>query len=572
MPTKRVDEVLADLVKPLGLWQVATILSICLSLPNAAIIAVFVNSFPNYRCKAEPVLEEYFTQNNLTFLEAANVIGPVDNTTSFISACQMYNIQKPENFSLANLLYLYSESRSETTTCKNGYIHEYADYQYKGGVVPEWSLYCDRAWQVPFNESAYVFGMLIGYICGGWFTDRMGRRRVMLIVAALEVLTHIATVLSPNHVVYIICRILAACFSAARFSACNVLITEISTPKYRATLSAIQTICQLSAQRALLSSMSLVLPYWRQLYGVILGCSCLSFFGFFIIPESPKWLLARGDIQGAGKVLYRGYRINTWFSNLFKNKTPPMSEEEFMECIGFKETAGGTSPDGAPPKKPKISMLHLFNHEMAKTTLLSIVIFTCQTTCVLGMSFYASSIRAPIALVIILNSIVIIPGAFLAALLFRVCRYRKKPLFSVVSCIVACLWFVGLFTVLLQPESDLLLTIMANVIMLGQQATQKMIFVYIPELYSPLYRTQAMGLAAGLSRLGGSTYPLINRLDSTFRHGFPLIIFATITTVQMVVILFLKDTNGEVMLSKKLPENEKDLEISESGEGENANK
>ncbi|VDN12726.1 unnamed protein product [Dibothriocephalus latus] len=490
------------------------------------------------------------------FEDVARVLGPLAENRALIGGCELYSFERLENDTHHTLLELYenaSHSGKAGTPCPYGYVYKYTSFQYQGGIVQEWDLVCDKAWQVPLNESAYMAGMLMGYICGGWLSDRIGRRRTMLYSGLIEIALNVAICFCPNHLTYIILRFLVSTFFTTRTSAFIVLLTEITTAKYRSILSAIGTILQLSIQRVLLGVSARYFTNWRVLYAVSLAPNALVLFSPLCLPESPKWLAAQKSYRPVGEVLYSAYQWNRRFRNaccLGSKPEPVMKKEEFLDRLGISapsnDAASRLTPSGEEPGgKTDFSILHLFHRGLRGTTILTTALLTCQITTMFGITFYASHIRQHVSMVVIINALANIPGALLAAALYRFFRYRKKPLAAVFFITVLFLCAAAVHTLLLQPKSDHLLNILTNISIFFFSAAQRMIFVYVPELFQPLYRNRGFGIAAGLSRIGALSFPLINRLDTTVLHGLPLAVYATLTACQLLILFFVEDTNGE---------------------------
>ncbi|VDL89851.1 unnamed protein product [Schistocephalus solidus] len=404
----------------------------------------------------------------------------------------------------------------------------------------------------------------------------------MLYSGLIEIALNVAICFCPNHITYVILRFLVATFFTTRTSAFIVLLTEITTAKYRSTLAAISTVLQLSIQRVMLGISALYFTNWRMLNAVSLLPNALVLFSPLCLPESPKWLAAQELYRPAGDVLYSAYRWNRIFRNaccLRSKRECIMKKEEFLNRLGINtpsdDVASRLSPFGEENGvRTDFSILHLFHPDLRGTTILTTALLTCQITNMFGITFYASNIRQHVSMVVIVNALANIPGALLAAGLYRIFRYRKKPLAAVFFITALFLCTASVHTLLLQPKSDYLLNILTNIAIFFISASQRMIFIYVPELFQPLYRNRGFGIAAGLSRIGALSFPMINRLDTGVMHGLPLAVYAALTVCQLLILFFVEDSNGErVVVALQTPsrnDRTKIIEVvpSEAGIGE----
>ncbi|VDN12711.1 unnamed protein product [Dibothriocephalus latus] len=468
MDDLKVDEALAGIVHPDGFWQFIVVILTALSIPGTAIISVFTNSSPKYRCRLEPQIEAWLLNASSTsnatrwdIRSVAEFFGPKLSHPTAVRACEVYAVDRLQNATIEKLFLYQSQTLPLVRDkCPFGFVYEYDWYQFPGGLVEEWDLVCDRAWEVPFNESIYMLGMLIGYLVGGWFSDRFGRRLVIL------------------------------------------------------------------------------------------------------ASESPKWLVARARYRDAGDVLYRGYRMNAYVRNLFASvskRSPLVSRKEFFALIGVpdesvkdKSAEQDIVRSGHFARRAgKFTVFQLFNRTMVATTLLCTILIAGHLTCVFGIAFYSANIRLYTSYVLMINAVASIPGSLLFAGLYRCFRFRKRPLMVIYLVTAAVLWIASLYTIILQPKNDIALNVLMAVVTMMLTTGSKMVFVYVPELYSPVYRNRGLGVCAGLARVGVFWFPLINRLDSSVKHGFPLTIYAGIITLQMVILCFLRDTNGEASVTAR---------------------
>ncbi|BHF71631.1 hypothetical protein SprV_0401469100 [Sparganum proliferum] len=573
----KVDELLAEVVQPIGFWQIGLVILNALSSPNTVVLAIFINSFPNHRCKMSPDIEAWLANATSTAVNStvwsigqiAELFSPPSDSTTVIRACEIYSIERPVNSTVEDYIALFVNASARglpTEKCPYGFVYDYSPHQYPGGVVEEWDLVCSRAWEAPFNESAYMAGMCLGFVVGGWLSDRLGRRIAILSTGVAEFVLCLLACLSPHHMFYASIRFLtAACFSA-RIAVATVVAAELTTARYRSILNATGLVIQLTVHRVLIGLLAYFVDRWRILTACMLFLNGGVLILCFVLPESPKWLAARGRVDATGRSLYAGYRTNLRFTNFFSKRVDRrncMNEGEFLAlisppCLSIAAETEEDDEDRAPAGDVEVEMraseehLPSLNSELVWTTFLAVVLLTCHTTGLYGMIFYSMHIRFHVSVVVAINAVANMPGCFLSACLYRLFRFRKKPLLGLILVASTFQSIAALHTLIVQPDNDILLNVFGNIIILLQTAGIMMLFVYVPELYPPLQRNRGFGISAGVSRLGALTFPFINRLDADIRHGLPLAIYAGISVIQLLVLLFLKDTNGEVVPSRQI--------------------
>jgi len=155
--------------------------------------------------------------------------------------------------------------------------------------------------------SSVLFGAMIGAALGGRLTDKLGRRKILIICAVISFLGVLATVLANGVLWLLIARIVVgAAFGVLSF-AVPLYISEISSATNRGKLVSIFVFAILSGVL-----ISYLVDYffsahseWRLMFAVGLVPAFLLFVGMFFLPESPRWLVKHGYDDKARDILMR---------------------------------------------------------------------------------------------------------------------------------------------------------------------------------------------------------------------------------------------------------------------------
>ncbi len=152
-----------------------------------------------------------------------------------------------------------------------------------------------------------LYGTVLGSLLGSWPTDRFGRRRTLLWIGVLYLISAIGTALAPQVYIFIAARFIGGLGIGISTVAAPLYISEIAPPKYRGRLAGmfqfniVFGILMAFASNALLAGLGE--SAWRWMLGVAAVPSLLYTVLCFGIPESPRWLLGRGDRAQGMKVL-----------------------------------------------------------------------------------------------------------------------------------------------------------------------------------------------------------------------------------------------------------------------------
>lgn len=159
---------------------------------------------------------------------------------------------------------------------------------------------------------------------------------------------------------------------------------ELVGPSHRVLCTILLNIAY-SIGLVLLAIVVYVVRDWRYLSLAVSVPLLLLYSCFFILPESPRWLIATGNFKQAAKVMKSMARFN--------GKTVPDDYEQVLRDKMMVKRADGAerTPDGGRSDDvPSLGMLDLFRtpNMRAKTLIITFIWFS--NTCVyVGLSYYA---------------------------------------------------------------------------------------------------------------------------------------------------------------------------------------
>jgi len=153
-----------------------------------------------------------------------------------------------------------------------------------------------------------LVGVLVGALAAGAVGDWIGRRRVMLVNLAWFSLGMGATALTHTVQTFAITRFLTGIGVGALVATVGALVAEFAPPGRRNRLNAV-VYSGVPAGGVLASVIALLMPDsagWRPLFWIgALPIILLLPLAIILLPESPKWLQARGRTQAAEELAGR---------------------------------------------------------------------------------------------------------------------------------------------------------------------------------------------------------------------------------------------------------------------------
>jgi sugar porter (SP) family MFS transporter len=198
------------------------------------------------------------------------------------------------------------------------------DWVVIGGAKPFYESYFSltRASQIGWANSCALIGCFIGSFAGGRLSDRIGRKRVLTIAAALFTVSSLLTGWSFSFVAFIVWRIVGGIAIGLASNVSPTYIAEISPAAFRGRLVSLNQLAIvvgiLGAQVANwrisrpmpegLSTQAMLASWnvqygWRWMFTAVAVPSLLFLIAIPFIPESPRWLVAHYNAPAAEDVL-----------------------------------------------------------------------------------------------------------------------------------------------------------------------------------------------------------------------------------------------------------------------------
>ncbi len=155
--------------------------------------------------------------------------------------------------------------------------------------------------------SSVMLGAAIAAALAGWLSAQLGRRRALIASAVLFVAGALLSASAWSTESLIFARIvLGLAVGVAAFTA-PLYLAEVAPMSNRgAIISMYQLMITIGILAAFLSDTAFsYYGAWRWMLGVIAIPGALFLLGVLALPESPRWLMLRGRVEEARKVLHR---------------------------------------------------------------------------------------------------------------------------------------------------------------------------------------------------------------------------------------------------------------------------
>jgi putative MFS transporter len=346
------------------------------------------------------------------------------------------------------------------------------------GVRQAWHLSIDT---ISFITSASFVGMFIGATTGGWFSDRVGRKRALVVTTIWYSGFSLLNAFAWDVNSLFATRLLTGVGLSSMTVVAMTYISEMFPAKLRGRYQAlILTIglCGIPVTAYVARFIIPVAPWgWRAVF--VWGSLAMAFpFLARRLEESPRWFEHQGRQEDADAVMARiEARVTAEHGGLPEVKATALMA---ARSGGFREIIASGS---------------------LGRLLLLMSVWMCQTLGIYGFLSWVPTLLVEHGFSVVRSleqssamSIGAVPGAWIASKLSD--RWERKNLIGIVAVAIAvCGLSYGL------SFQTTTIVIFGFLVAMGQQVFAALLYAYTPECFPTEVRNTGTGLSYGMGRL-----------------------------------------------------------------------
>jgi sugar porter (SP) family MFS transporter len=386
------------------------------------------------------------------------------------------------------------------------------------------------AW-LGITVSAALWGTLAGALLAGIPGDRYGSRDTLRILALFYVVGGIGCAFAWDWGSLVFFRVIAGLAVGGSSVLAPVYISEISPPARRGQLVAafqfmvIFGILLAYVSNAIIAAVEPGEIAWRWKLGIA-AVPALVFLGLlFRIPDSPRWLIMRGEEaearQSLGRIGMEGATVDAEIADINAGLAEQPSGSERLSWRRHR-------------KPIMLAMLVAGFNQLS-----GINAFLYYLNDIFGRS---SSALSPDVQAIIIG---LVNGVFTFVGMLLIDRLGRRTLLMIGSIGMAACLFVGGLSLLGTLPSWVLLPALIGFIAFFAPSTGAVIWVYISEVFPTQVRSRGSAIGAsthwGLNAIIAAAFPPIAAISA----GLPFIFFAVMMALQFVVVwAYFPETKG----------------------------
>ncbi|XP_074038895.1 solute carrier family 22 member 13-like isoform X2 [Leptinotarsa decemlineata] len=367
--------------------------------------------------------------------------------------------------------------------------------------------------------------------CTSYEYDTFGRKMPLIFEVLLQATTGLLTAFVPWFWAFMILRFLAAAATGGTMITSFVLIMEIVGLKRRTIVSILYQV-PMSLGHAMMSLISYYLREWRKFQIAISAPSFFLLSYYFLIPESPRWLLLVGKRDKAIDMLSRAAKHNG-----LPTDSIAQDVDNYLSGSSKKTTKKG-------------NVLDLFRSAILRTYTL-VLCFNWLVCCLgyYGLSQFIGKFGGDIFIKVMISGLTQIPSLILAAWLTN--AWGRKWTMIVANVITG----ISLLLMIITPSEPI--WIHSLFVLTGISGTFlgfPTIYIWSGELFPTPIRNSGMGICSMSGRVGSMIAPFVADIQSGKGWMSPFI-FGVVPLIGAALCYFLPET-----LNCQLPKSIEDVE------------
>lgn len=372
--------------------------------------------------------------------------------------------------------------------CSIAFMFDSLDFQVLGLIAPllsrEWGL---QPQTLGVLFSATAFGMLAGTYAFGTLSDRIGRRAAFQLTVAIFAIASGACAFAQDATQLAILRFLTGLGIGGFVPVDTAVMSEYMPAKRRGRMMGLWAIFFPVGGLVAAWLASLIIPSlgWRAMFLIGVVPAVMVLVVRFVIPETPRFLLARGRLNEARESI-------RWIA---MGAIPP--------------SLSGSIPRSPEQGKPNFSVMELFAPQYRRRTLLAWGIWFFWSFSYFGIILWLPTLLIKYKGIPPAQVFAFIVGFMVSGIAGRVVvamivdQMGRKPV------LVACGIFAGVFMLLFGQQTTLTgLMIFGYATAFFHDGGLGAIAPYTPELYPTRARATGVGWANGAGRIASILSPI----------------------------------------------------------------
>lgn len=426
-------------------------------------------------------------------------------------------------------------------------------------LTSEYGLICDRNYLPSVSQALYVLGYLVASIVAGHCADRYGRLPVLWISVFGEIISGISSAFAFSFTHFMISRLSLGFFVYAKFMTAYTLVMEVAGSKERSIFGPLTRMGR-SLGIIAITIVAYYIRNFRYLQLSVTVPQILWIYWLTQIPESPRWLICRGRIDEATKIVEEAIEVNGIdlsdkgihgdvrynLEKIYSRVQGSLPEENNNNDDNDKDSSQPNKNKNNHKQNNK-SFLDLFRTPIVRKN----SIIMCFNWFVTVFIYYALSLNVQdlggnLYLNNLISGLVEIPSIILCIYALKTSGRRTMLSVSMIALFMASTVSIPFFFV----SFDGAVPTRVALAMMGKFAATIAFcinYLYSTEIYPTEIRQIGLGVNSAISRFGSMLSPFIKELNEYTHVSVSMGIFGFTSLVNAILVMMLPETRGVVI-------------------------
>lgn len=526
----KLDEILLELGE-FGRYQKRLYSLLCLPAMSVGcfmVMVVIVLYTPRHRCKlTDWDNDTYAIQGDLhQFYINQSIPTKIDGQNVIYSECHAYANKAGGVYDVINGNQPINSTEEEC----NEWVYDKSVFHTT--FTAQTDLVCRDALKISHIQMMYYFGVLVGDIIIGNIGDLFGRKIALYIGLIGQLVLTVGVSFAPDFYSFGILQFFVGGTVHGAFLTIAVIGLETVGPTKRIwTGMFVQMFFAFG-------EMYLAFVAWliRDWMWINLACAipCVFYLTYWwFVPESPRWLISKGRLKEAKKILETIAKTNS------KSISPHLLESTLQQKKIESDSHAKLWHIFGRPVLLRRTLILMFNWMIVSMTYYGVIMNSGN----LAGDFYVN---------FFLMCLAEIPGLLVGLAVLDKLGRRFSNSGSMIVGGLACICTI--FTVVFGGKDLQPLTIvLAFIGKAGAAAAFGIVYIFTAELIPTVVRNAAMGSCSCAARVGAMLAPYIANsgelIGGKFGKAEPLLVFGILSVIAGLLLLLLPETYG-----RKLPD------------------
>ena len=414
---------------------------------------------------------------------------------------------------------------NSTVICDH-YVYDTSTFDETATTVLD--MVCDDSYKATFQGTIMMLGLMAGCIVGGPLTDKIGRRKTLIIATGILGPSTILGGFIPEFISFSFFRLSTLTSISIIWIAGHTFLMELFDSKWR-KLAYLISMLSFGAANLVTPLIAYLERDWKYMH-LYAGIIVLAAFPFaaFCINESIRWQILNGEGESAEKLLMSIAKVNG---------ARKLTEYDIFK-IRHIIKAMSNKHSRQKEKTAKLSPRDMFRQKFILKTLIILSIWITSVVSFYAIALNSTKLAGDIFLNHIYGLLAEVPTMFVVYLLID---HLGRKFTMVIALLISG---SALITMALVPK------VYAGAIMalwligrIGSTCALNVVWFYTAEIYPTNMRAQAIATCSMTARVFGAFAPFIIRLNA-FDERIPFLVIGLPVVAAGFAAISLPETKG----------------------------